>query len=211
MFSSAVLERVSAHIARLKRAHPLRIGIDGIDGAGKTTLANALADDLRTTMPESPVIRASIDGFHQPRAIRHQRGSLSPEGYYLDSFDYPALRSQLLGPLGPHGSRHYRTSVFDFRTDTPISSEAAHADAQAILIFDGVFLQRPELADLWDSVIFVDIPFEVSLQRALTRDLALFGSEAVIRERYQQRYIPGQRLYFAQCQPRERADLVIEN
>ena len=42
------------------------------------------------------VIRASIDGFHRPRAERYKRGKDSSEGYYEDSFDYISLRDVLL-------------------------------------------------------------------------------------------------------------------
>jgi uridine kinase len=60
------------------------VGVDGPDAAGKTTPADHLADAL-----EVPTLRVSIDGFHQPRELRYQRGELSAEGYYHDSFDYP--------------------------------------------------------------------------------------------------------------------------
>ena len=36
---------------------------------------------------------------------RANRGPLSPDGYFLDSFDYAALIDGLLQPLGPGGSR----------------------------------------------------------------------------------------------------------
>ncbi|CAG0987847.1 partial uridine kinase, partial [Anaerolineae bacterium] len=87
-----------AHIAdlmtRLKRPPPAKIAIDGIDASGKTILADELAAFLQQA--GHPAIRASIDGFHNPREVRHQRGSLSPEGYFYDSFDYPALKKLLL-------------------------------------------------------------------------------------------------------------------
>src|SRR5450759_1567169 len=41
--------------------HPLRVAIDGIDAAGKTTLADELAPLIEAQ--GRPVIRASIDGF----------------------------------------------------------------------------------------------------------------------------------------------------
>lgn len=52
-----------------------------------------------------------MDGFHHPREIRYRRGSLSPEGYYRDAFDYDAVHAQLLEPLGPGGDRRYRTAT----------------------------------------------------------------------------------------------------
>lgn len=36
-------------------------------------------------------------------AVRRRRGALAPEGYFYDSFNYPALVEVLLQPLGPGG------------------------------------------------------------------------------------------------------------
>ena len=101
MERSALLEPLAENIARVTRPHPVRAAIDGVDGVGKTTLANELVAPLRRR--GVPVIRASIDGFHNPRAVRYRLGRSSPEGYFRDSFNYEALKNVLLDPLGPAG------------------------------------------------------------------------------------------------------------
>ena len=204
-----VLARVADHIASLPAAHPQRVAVDGIDAAGKTMLADELAPLIEAR--GRPVIRASIDGFHRPRAERYALGPESPMGYYRDSFDYPALWQALLVPLGPHGSRRYRTAVFDLQSDHPLTQPEWEAAPHAVLVLDGVFLLRPELNDLWEYRIFVHIPFEEALKRARRRDLAQFGSADAVEARYRQRYIPGQRLYLSTVRPRARADVVLDN
>ena len=189
--------------------HPLRVAIDGIDAAGKTTLADELAPLIEAQ--GRPVIRASIDGFHQPRSVRYQREANSAKGYYEDSFDYASLRAVLLQPLGPHRDRRYQSAIFDVRTDTPVSRREEEAPPHAVLLFDGVFLLRHELADLWDYQIFVFVRMETALQRALHRDLPLFGSAETVRARYMQRYLPGQRLYYQTIHPQEQADVIVDN
>lgn len=176
-------------------------------------LTGSLADELAPLIEAQgrPVIRASIDGFHQPRSLRYQRGPESPEGYYEDSFDYPALRMMLLEPLGPQGDGWYRRAVFDFRADAPLAAIPEQAPANAVLLFDGVFLLRPELVDQWDYRIFVSVKMELALQRALQRDLPLFGSAEVIRARYLQRYLPGQRLYDQAAHPYAQAHIIVDN
>ncbi len=187
----------------------MRVAIDGIDAAGKTTLGDELAQMLEAA--GRPIIRASVDGFHRPRSERYQRGPDSPEGYYEDAFDYPALRERLLLPLGPGGNRQYQRAIFDFRTDTPLPAGEEEAATNAVLLFDGVFLLRPELADHWEYRIFVDVSFEVALERALARDQRLFGSAEAVRSRYAQRYIPAQRFYLQTARPKEHTDAIIEN
>ncbi|HSN68247.1 MAG TPA: uridine kinase [Thermoanaerobaculia bacterium] len=202
---SALADKLQALVCN----HPLRVSIDGVDAAGKTALADELASVLRDRGKD--VVRASLDGFHNPRVVRHQRGPESPEGYYLDSFDYGALVRHVLAPLGPGGSRRYRSAVFDFRTDTPVDVPCETARHDAILLFDGVFLQRPEIRAHWDYRIFVAASFETTVRRAMERDQHLFGEAEKVRRRYEARYVPGQRLYLASCDPEANADAVVGN
>ncbi|MFP4346366.1 MAG: uridine kinase [Anaerolineales bacterium] len=204
-----LISRLAEEIAAVVLPHPTRVAIDGIDAAGKTTLAEELVAPLERM--ERRVVRASIDGFHRPRSERYRRGKDSPEGYYCDSFDHAAVRRDLLEPLGPGGDRRYRTAAFDYRKDAPVDSPLLQAPVDAILLLDGVFLLRPELFGCWDLTIFVHVGFETSLARALERDLSLFGDGEAVRERYEKRYIPGQDLYFAESKPQERAAFVVFN
>jgi uridine kinase len=204
-----LLARLAALIEGVHRAHPVRVAIDGVDAAGKTTLANELADLLRARNRQ--VIRASIDGFHRPKALRRQRGELSPFGYYADSFDLSAVRTLLLDPLGPDGDLTYRSAVFDYRADRPVERVAALAPPDSILVFDGVFLQRPELRAAWDVSLFVSVGFAETLRRATRRDTHLFGAAAQVKRHYHARYLPGQRLYLAGERPAYRADAVVYN
>lgn len=205
----AVLGRLADTIAAVRLDHPARVGIDGVDCAGKTTLADELVEPLRAR--GRPVIRASIDGFHNPCATRYRRGRASPRGYYEDSFNFDAIVDCLLRPLGPDGTREYQTARFDFRTDTPVDSPWHTAPTDAVLLFDGVFLHRPELLPHWDFAVFVEADFETTIRRAAARDGYLFGTEDATRRTYRQRYIPGQKLYLSACEPARAAHAVLRN
>jgi uridine kinase len=203
-----LLELLARLLLECEPPHPLRVAIDGPDGAGKTTLGDELAEQLSG---KRPVIRAGIDGFHNPRAYRLRRGADSPEGYFLDSFDYEALRTLLLEPLGPGGSRRYQRACFDYRVDEKVEAPEEEASPDSILLFDGVFLLRDELREFWDFSIFVQADLDEIVRRAADRDRELMGGVEAVRERYRTRYIPGQKLYFSRCAPQEIADLVINN
>ncbi|HEX2051306.1 MAG TPA: cytidylate kinase family protein [Actinomycetota bacterium] len=206
---SQLLGRLADAVASVSTAHPARIAVDGPPAAGKTTLADELADVLRARGRE--VIRASTDGFHLPRSRRYRRGEYSGEGCYHDSFDYDALHRVLLDPLGPGGDRRFTRAVSDYRTDTMLSEPVTTAPADAVLVFDGVFLLRPELIDRWDLRIFVSAAFEERLRRARARDHALHGSPAEVERRYRDRYAPAQQLYLATARPTDHADVVVHN
>ncbi|NOG66284.1 MAG: hypothetical protein HND46_22960 [Chloroflexi bacterium] len=98
MHRAELITQIAAHITRLKRPPPAKIAIDGIDASGKTTLADELAVFLQQA--GHPIIRASIDGFHNPREVRHQKGPLSSEGYFYDSYQI-RIKGRDLSISGP--------------------------------------------------------------------------------------------------------------
>lgn len=204
-----LITKLAELIVERCRAGVLRVAFDGPDAAGKTTMADEVSVALTGRLP---VLRAGIDGFHRPREERRRRGSLSPEGYYEDSFDYAALGEALLDPLGGGGAGRYRTAVFDHVADAPVESPAAEVpDGAAVLLFDGVFLLRPELRERWDLRVYVRVDEAESLRRAVIRDAEAMGGQEAVQERYKARYLPGQRLYRAAANPEAVAEVVIDN
>ena len=204
-----VLGQLASLIAGIASSRPLRIAIDGRTASGKTTLADELAGVLGDTGRE--VIRTSIDGFHRPKAERYARGRHSAEGYYHDARDLTAINALLLFPLGPGGDRRYRTASFDLDSDRPVEQAPQVAAANAILIVDGTFLQRPELRDGWDLVIFVETSEQVSEQRGIGRDAGRLGGMDATRELYAVRYKPAFQIYERICAPASAADAILNN
>lgn len=183
----------------------VRVAVDGVDGAGKTTFADQLAAQLRDGGRD--VVRISIDDFHQPRTVRYRRGRTSPEGFWLDSYDLRALHRWVLQPLGPGGDRRYRSAAHDLATDRPVEPPEQTVPAGGVLVLDGLFLHRDDLLGTWDLSIFLQAPFSVTVPRMATRD----GSSADPGHPSPTRYVQGQGLYFAACSPWTRADVVVNN
>jgi uridine kinase len=204
-----VLDELAAALAGIRLTHPLRVGIDGVDGAGKTTLADELAPLVKTHGRYA--LRASVDDFHRPRDARYRRGELSPEGFYLDTFDYDAVQELLLDPLGPKGTRHVRTCTWDHVNDAPAPEKWHTVPDDAVLLCDGVFLHREGLLEAWDVTVFVAAEIEVAAERGTRRDAARMSSVEATRERYRLRYTPAQRRYVEQRRPHERAHFLLEN
>jgi len=202
-----LLARLADALSALDLAHVPRVAIDGPDAAGKTTFADELAARVAA---RRPVIRLGADDFHRPPAVRYRRGDTSPEGYYLDSFDNEMIVAAVLRPLGPGGDGEYLPALFDVRSGQPVPARRLVADPRALLLFDGVFLQRKDLREHWDAAIYLHVPPAESLRRALVRDRDVLGSAEVVRDRYNVRYLPGQALCRQTDSPLDRADLVLD-
>jgi uridine kinase len=123
---------------------------------------------------------------------------------------YAALNRVLLDPLGPGGDRRIQHAVYDRRTDTALPPPVNTAPADAVLLFDGVFLMRPELIDPWDLRIFVSTAFAETVDRAMLREQEVL-SAAEVERRWRDRYIPSQQFYFATVRPTDHADIVVYN
>ena len=204
-----MMEKIANVIHQTNCAHPLRVAVDGVDAAGKTTFADELAACLKPLNRQ--IIRASVDDFHFPKTIRRKRGELSPEGFYHDSYNYDALESNLLKPLGPNGDRKYRTAIFDIHQDQPIDLPFQTAEEDAILLMDGIFLLRSQLLPYWDLTLYIHADFVNSTARGILRDAELFGSSKQAALRYRERYVPGQQIYLQKANPLDKADILIDN
>jgi uridine kinase len=205
-----VLDGLADRILTLRLDHPTRVGIDGHSAAGKTTLADELATTLRGKTAR-PVLRVMIDHFKRQVDLRTQYPPGSPESYYFEMFDVDAIRDELLAPLGPGGNRHYRSQIMDISGRTPVDSGVHVTRADAILVADGGFLQKPALSPYWDLRVYLHIEVADVLHRGTIRDQAWMDSAEAAAERYRTYYIPGEELYLAEIRPAERADILIDN
>jgi uridine kinase len=200
-----IVAAVDARLAAADRRDPVLVGVDGVDGAGKTTFADELGAALEAY--DHGVVRVSIDGFHHPRVVRYRRGRSSPEGFFHDSFDLEAIRARLLAPLRAGGDRRIVRAVHDVTTDAAVDAPVEQVGEDAVVVVDGLFLHRPELRSFWDLSVFLEVPFEVSVRRMATRD----GSDPDPDADSNRRYVDGQRLYLASFDPRRHATVVVDN
>jgi uridine kinase len=184
------------------------VGVDGKDGSGKTLFATNLTKYLRAHT-EREIIHVSLDDFFNPRKIREQNPN-EPQGNYDDTFDYKVIRERLLSPFKVSGN--YITKSFDCESDLPVSMREQASEADAIMVIDGLFLQKPELSDFWNLTILLQIDDDVAIDRGSRRDTERGeGDIEAVRRKYINRYIPSQKIYYTERQPQLRADIVLDN
>jgi len=204
---AAVLEHLADRLASAGLGHPLRVGIDGVCGSGKSTFARDLTGVL--VARGVPAVQLDSDGFHSVRAIRYRQGRGSARGYYEDAYDFAALADRVLRPLGPGGSRLYATRVHDLATDETLDDELAKAEPDAVVVFDGTFLQRGGMRALWDEVVFLEVDPAVAVLRGVERDATSLGGPEAARAAYESRYMAACDIYLREERPAERASIVI--
>jgi uridine kinase len=208
MTRASVIDEVARRLCGRDPGRPLRVGVDGVCGAGKSTFAEELAE--RVTAYGRPVILLDSDGFHHVRDIRYRQGRDSARGYYDDAYDFDSLRDLVLAPLAFGGERRYAVRGHDLATDEVVR-EYATAAANAIVLFAATFVQRGDLRDHWDEVVYLDASIERAERRGILRDAESLGGPDAARRAYASRYMAACRIYLAEEEPRERASIVVDH
>lgn len=180
------------------------IGLDGLGGAGKSTLAKQLCSKLQST--GRTVLLLHIDDFIHPRAVRYNASH--PEWIcYYDlqwRFDYFA---EIIRQIKACSEPSISIDLYDKDNDTYTTCHYG-LDDHVIVLAEGIFLQRKEYDGLFDCMVYIDVPEELRLRRVLKRDTYI-GNEQEIAAKYISRYFPAERQYLQEYQPQLRADFVL--
>jgi uridine kinase len=145
-----------------------------------------------------------LDDFHNPREVRYA-GEDQAENYYNRSFDIRKIVEELLAPARRKGKHAAALTLLDPDTDEFEIKKEYSFDGETIVLFEGVFLFRKELAPYIDYKICLDITFEESKRRSAERD-----AEAIINK-YDTKYLPAQAKYLKEYPPEKTSDMVIDN
>lgn len=208
MSRNNTLNQVSELLLNYATNKPLLVGLDGVDGAGKTYMADELFLTLKPKT-ERQIVRISIDDFHNPRSIRYAKGKDSSEGFYQDSYDYEQFIKYVIKPLKTEGNHLVRTAIHDCDNDCKVDGKRIQISDDAIVLIDGIFLHRSVLRQHWDLTILVKTDFDISVPRANARISDNLDSNPYAS--VNARYVKGQEIYFKDCDPESKATIVINN
>ena len=177
------------------------IGIAGGTGAGKTLVAQSIAQDLGSDSV-LPIEQDSYykDLLHIPLGERENRNFDHP-----DAFDRDLLRQHLEKLLA---GGEVDMPIYDMRTHTRVN-QPLPMKGRPIMLLDGLLvLEDPSLRHLMDIKIYVDADPDIRFIRRLKRDLTERGRtlDQVIRQ-YESSVRP---MHLQFVEPSKRyADLVI--
>jgi uridine kinase len=140
------IDRLLEHLRALsnKREFVL-VGIDGLGGAGKSTVAKCIRENIQNTT----II--DMDDFYVPQ---------------LKRADWHRVHKQVIKPLRNGSSAYYQR--FDW--DIEELAEWHTVEPKGVIVLEGVYSLHEKLRDAYNYKIWVEAPYELRLQRGIARD-----------------------------------------
>ncbi len=182
--------------------------VAGPPGAGKSTIADALAEKLNAADPNSAAV-FPMDGFHYDDTILNARGWRPRKGA-PHTFDVGGF-ARMLMRLRENSEAEIAVPVFDRSIE--IARNAARFIPQSVrhLIVEGNYLlldapRWSDLAPLFDTTVFLDVPMDELRRRLGTRWVDLQGEE--LRMKMEENDLPNAELVVQESRP---AEFVIPN
>ncbi len=178
----------------LGRSKPLLIALDGRSGVGKSTLAQTLAKEFAGVVVQGDDFFAGgADAEWDARSV---------EAKVADCIDWKRLRKEALEPL--LASKPAIWHPFNFVSGMGLSEKAEQRNPASLIILDGAYSCRPELADIVDFAVLIEMSDDkLRRQRLLLREGHSF------MESWHQRWDPAEEYYFGQIVNRSRFDLIV--
>jgi uridine kinase len=186
------------------------IFICGLGGSGKTTFSRNIAQEVTvesvavhsdwwakySTVERKKRIKEALDSGDTFRIEQEE----NPQNWYdvWEKLGADLLELQSTGSLVIPDAWNQKTGEKDLKVELSVPE-------RGLIIFDGIYLLHPEIADIADCIVLLDVPAEICQKRAEQRDSHrsepdYLAYKASLMKKYDVPYIE---------KYRDRADLVI--
>lgn len=158
-------------VERLAAGRPRTlIGIAGLPGAGKTTVAVALVEDLRARGVAAAHV--PMDGFHLADVALDALGRRGRKGA-IDTFDADGYAALLARIRSGRGTTIW-APAFERDIEQPIAGSIAIPPETTVIVSEGNYLLAeqepwPVIRELFDDVWFVEVDDPLRRERLVAR------------------------------------------
>jgi uridine kinase len=175
------------------RKSPLIIALDGRSGTGKSTFAKNMAEKLGAAIIDG-------DDFYTGGTLT-EWAKRNPQEKAELVIDWKRIRNEALIPLkeGRTASWH----PFNWETLQGLAEEPITLIPSKIVIVDGAYSGRPELADLIDVSALLQLADPIRRQRLKEREGELFVEE------WHPVWDEAEEYYFTHIKPPETFDFIV--
>ena len=207
-FIRAILEKAKKDdlIYKIKKGYdkhiknrPYIVALDGLSGAGKTTLVNQLKETLDN------IVIIHIDDHIVERSKRYDTGQEQWFEYYQLQWDTKYLIENLYQKIRQNVSL-LNLFFYQKEEDTHIN-KTINLSSNSIVIIEGIFLLRDEWKNFYDYIVFLDCPKEIRYKRVLQRDKYIGNLEERLKK-YNKRYWGAEEYYMKKQNPFEQAHYI---
>jgi len=192
---------VAAIRASSVKTQRLVVAIDGRSGSGKSTVAEAVARAIDAVI-------VPCDDFFAASVTNREWDRRTPEQRAADGIDWRRLKREAIEPL--RAGRVARWYAFDFlagpRGDGtyPLQTTPTDRAPKPVVLLDGAYSARPELADVLDLSVLVEAASSTREARLATRE------EAHFLRQWHARWDPAEEHYFGHVRPPLAFDVVLQ-
>lgn len=146
----------------LLKKRPIVVAFDGHSGSGKSTLTKALVEELGA-------VRIDQDDFYRGGSYA-KLAAMSDEQRADYEIDWQRMRQEVLTSLLEGKSATYHPFDWNNQEETALSSQVIEVAPTPIIIIDGVFSSRSELADVVDFTVLVRLDREIRKAHLSSRE-----------------------------------------
>ncbi len=194
-----LIETLYAEITQ--RDMSMFVALDGRSGSGKSTIAAIVADALGAdvvTVIEGDQFYAGGSGAAWDRKSAEQKAAQVID-WQRQRLMLNALRTE--GVATWHG--------FDWHSDdwdadvVPLAPEPTHTTVAPVVLLEGAYSARPELSDLLDLRVLLEVPEVVRRAQLLGREGEAYRAD------WEARWLSAEKHYFETIMPPSSFDLIL--
>ncbi|MEM7737045.1 MAG: hypothetical protein AAF267_14785 [Deinococcota bacterium] len=187
---------------------PIVVALDGRSGSGKSTIAKLTADILNANCADTPMVTVIEGDQFYAGGSNSTWDARSTQEKVANVIDWQR-QYKLLRALREQGAASWQ--AFDWESDSwdaepvPLKLEPIFTTVTDIIILEGAYSARPELADVTNLRVLVTSPDKLRRTRLQHREGEAYQAD------WEARWSEAEAYYLGEVMPADMFDLVLVN